>query len=64
MSIKELAMMIKEIVGYNGEIYWNSDKPDGTPRKLLDVSKLNSYGWQAKTTLKEGVEKMYKNYSE
>ncbi len=61
-SIKELAMMIKEIVGYEGKISWNSDKPDGTPRKLLDVSKLNSYGWKPKTPLKEGINKMYKNY--
>lgn len=61
-SIKELAMMIKEIIGYKGEIFWDTDKPDGTPRKLLDVSKLFSYGWKAKTTLRDGIEKMYKNY--
>ena len=64
LSIKELAMIIKEITAYKGEIYWNSDKPDGTPRKLLDVSKLFSYGWKAKTSLKEGITEMYKRYSE
>ena len=59
ISIKELAELIKEIVGFSGEIFWNSDKPDGTPRKLLDVSKLNSYGWFAKTKLKNGIKKAY-----
>ncbi|MBN2893225.1 MAG: GDP-L-fucose synthase [Bacteroidales bacterium] len=61
-SIKELAMMIKEIVRYDGKIFWDAEKPDGTPRKLLDVSKLHSYGWKAKTPLKEGVTEMYRNY--
>jgi GDP-L-fucose synthase len=59
-TIKELAEMIKEVVGYKGEIYWNTDKPDGTPRKLLDVSKLNKLGWKYKTDLKSGIRKTYK----
>ncbi len=62
LSIKELAYMVKEIVGYNGKIFWNTQKPDGTPQKLLDVSKLNNYGWTAKTPLKDGITAMYKKY--
>jgi len=59
LSIKELAELIKGVVGYNGEIVFDSSKPDGMPRKQLDVSKLNSLGWKAKTGLKEGIEKTY-----
>ncbi len=62
ISIKELAELIKNIVGYQGEIYWNTNKPDGTPQKLLDVSKLHSYGWKAKTELKNGIELVYNKY--
>jgi len=61
-TIKELAEMIKEIVGYEGEIVWNTDKPDGTPRKLLDVSRLNKLGWKYKTDLKSGIKKTYNWY--
>ncbi|MDR1877055.1 MAG: GDP-L-fucose synthase [Flavobacteriaceae bacterium] len=61
LSIKELAETIKDIVGYNGNIVWDTTKPDGTPRKLLDVSKLNSLGWKAKISLKNGIENVYKN---
>lgn len=59
VSIKELAELIKDIVGYEGELTFNTEKPDGTPRKLLDVSKLHSRGWQAKIGLREGIEKVY-----
>jgi len=62
LKIKELAELIKKIVGFNGEIKWNTDKPDGTPRKLLDVSKLKSYGWEAKISLTDGVKKVYQDY--
>lgn len=62
ITIKELAYVVKEVVGYKGDIYFNTDMPDGTPRKLLDVSKLNSLGWSYKTSLKEGIEKTYKDY--
>ena len=62
LSIKELAHLVKEIVGYKGEILWDSSKPDGTPRKLLDVSKINSYGWRAKISLKQGIAEVYKDY--
>ena len=62
ISIKELAESIKEIVGFKGELYFNADKPDGTMKKLTDVSKLHGLGWQHKVELKEGIEKMYDWY--
>jgi len=61
-TIKELAEMIKEVVGYQGEIYWNTEKPDGTPRKLLDVSRLTKLGWRYKTDFKTGLKKTYEWY--
>jgi len=57
LRIKELAELIKEIVGFKGEIEWDTAKPDGTPKKLLDVSRINSLGWRAKTELREGIKK-------
>ena len=62
ISIKELAETIKEIVGFNGQLYFNADKPDGTMKKLTDVSKLHGLGWKHKVQLKEGIEKMYAWY--
>lgn len=62
ISIRDLASLIKEIVGYEGDIAYNSSRPDGTPRKLLDVSKLNALGWKAKTSLREGITKTYEWY--
>lgn len=59
VSIKELAELVKETSGYQGELKFNTDKPDGTPRKLLDVSKLHALGWKAKIDLKEGIQKVY-----
>jgi GDP-L-fucose synthase len=59
LSIKELAEKIKKITGFQGEITHDTAKPDGTPRKLLDVSKLHSLGWKHKIDLEEGVEKTY-----
>ena len=64
ISIRELAELIKEIVGYEGAIVQDLTKPDGTPRKLLDVSKLTDLGWSAKTTLREGISKVYGWYQE
>jgi len=55
VSIKELALLVKDLVAYPGELIFNSDKPDGTPRKLLDVSKINTLGWKHKINLKDGV---------
>ena len=62
ITIKDLALTIKEVVGFEGDIYFNTDMPDGTPRKLLDVSKLKDLGWKYKTSLREGIEKTYKDY--
>ena len=62
ISVKELAIMIKEIVGYQGELYFNTDKPDGTMVKLTDPSKLHELGWRHKIELKDGVEKIYNWY--
>ncbi len=62
VTIKELVSIVQEIVGFNGELKYNSDKPDGTPRKLMDVSKINRLGWVAKTSLKDGIEKTYNSY--
>ncbi|MFD1601616.1 GDP-L-fucose synthase family protein [Flavobacterium artemisiae] len=59
ISILDLAVLVKKIVGFEGEILTDTSKPDGTPRKLMDVSKLNSFGWKAKTSLEEGIEKVY-----
>jgi len=64
VSIKELAYIIKKIVGYTGELVFNTDKPDGTMVKLTDVSKLNSLGWKHTVELQQGIEKMYKWYLE
>jgi GDP-L-fucose synthase len=59
IAIKDLAYLIKDIVGYQGELNFNTSKPDGTPRKLLDVSKLNALGWKAAIDLRQGIEKIY-----
>ena len=56
VSIKELAELIADIVGFQGEIRWDSSKPDGTPRKLLDVTKIHSLGWMAKISLEQGLQ--------
>jgi GDP-L-fucose synthase len=62
ISIKELAEMIKSIVGYEGELKWDADKPDGTPRKLLDVSRLKALGWTPRHTLREGILGTYESF--
>ena len=62
VSIKELALTIQAVVGYRGDIVFDTTKPDGTPRKLLDVSQLKTLGWEAKTSLKEGIEATYAWY--
>jgi len=59
VSIKELALTIKAVVGFEGELVFDTSKPDGTPRKLMDVSRLKAAGWEAKTDLKTGIEKTY-----
>ncbi len=62
ISIKELAETIKSVIGYQGELFFNSDKPDGTMRKLTDPSKIHGLGWHHKIELKEGIEKIYNWY--
>lgn len=62
VSIKELAGLIQKIVGYNGGIRWDTSRPDGTPQKLLDVTKLNELGWKYETGLEEGIKKVYEQY--
>lgn len=59
VSIGELAALVKEVVGFEGELVFNTEKPDGTPRKLTDVSKLHGLGWKHKVKLREGVERAY-----
>jgi GDP-L-fucose synthase len=59
-TIKELTETVAKVVGYEGEIHWNTTKPDGVPRKLLDVSRLNRLGWKSKINLEEGLTKTYK----
>ena len=61
-TILELAELISKIVGYKGDIKWDSSKPDGTPQKLLDVSRLNKLGWQAKIELADGIRQVYQWY--
>lgn len=64
VSIKELAHLVAEVVGYHGEMIWDVSKPDGTPRKLLDVSKINDLGWSAKIDLESGLKSTYEWYLE
>jgi GDP-L-fucose synthase len=64
ISIKEAAEVIREIVGYKGEIRWDTNQPDGNPRRLLDVSRLTNLGWKAKTNFREGVERTYRWFLE
>jgi GDP-L-fucose synthase len=59
VSIKELALLIKDVVGYEGEINFDASKPDGTPRKLMDVSKINQLGWTSRITLEQGIKMVY-----
>ena len=62
VTIYDLAMTIKKVVNYEGKIEFDKSKPDGTPRKLLDCSKLHSLGWKHKTNLEEGIKMSYKNF--
>jgi GDP-L-fucose synthase len=64
ITIKELAGIVKKTVGYEGEIHWNSDMPDGTPRKLTNVDKLHELGWHHQVELEEGVALSYRWFCE
>lgn len=63
ISIKDLALLVKKVVGFEGELIFDTSKPDGTPRKLMDVSKINNLGWKAKISLEEGIKAVYEEYS-
>lgn len=62
IQLKELIPMVKEIVGFDGELVWDTSKPNGTPRKLMDATKIKFLGWSPKISLREGIEFTYKNY--
>ena len=62
VTIRELTELVASVVGYRGKIMWDATKPDGTPRKLMDVSRLTALGWKAKTVLRAGVEKTYASF--
>ncbi|WP_310587744.1 GDP-L-fucose synthase family protein [Dyadobacter fanqingshengii] len=62
VSIKTLAEMIQRVTEYSGEIHWNTDKPDGTPRKLMDVSKLHALGWKHRVELEDGIAVTYQDF--
>jgi GDP-L-fucose synthase len=64
VTVRELAETIQDVVGYQGQISWDITKPDGTPRKLMDISKLKSLGWQPKIALKEGLDRTYRWFVE
>lgn len=64
VSIKELAQLVAEVVGYSGAVEWDTEKPDGTPRKLLDSTRMLATGWRAKTDLKDGILQTYQWYLE
>ena len=62
VTIKELSETIKDVVGFKGDLVWDTSKPDGTPRKLMDVSVINSLGWKHKIDLRQGIEMDYENF--
>jgi len=62
IKVKDLALLIKNIVGFEGEIKYDFSKPNGTPRKLLDVSKIKGLGWEAKISLEKGLKRSYDWY--
>jgi GDP-L-fucose synthase len=63
LTIKELAELIQDVVGYQGVIKWNTEKPDGTPRKLMDVSRLHNMGWKHRIGLREGITSVYAEFA-
>ena len=62
LTIKSLAETIKEIVGFHGELVWNTEKPDGTPRKLMNVDRIHKLGWKHKIGLLEGIKSTYEDF--
>lgn len=64
LSIKDLALLVRDIVGFEGDLIWNTSKPDGTPRKLMDVSKLHHLGWRHRIELPDGIRQVYERFVE
>jgi GDP-L-fucose synthase len=64
LTIRELTELVAKVIGYNGRIEWDSTRPDGTPRKLLDVSKATALGWTYKTELEDGIRLAYRDFLE
>ena len=62
ISIEELALLVKEIVGFQGDIKWDNTKPDGTPRKLMDSSRLNNLNWRSTIALEDGIKSVYEHF--
>jgi GDP-L-fucose synthase len=62
VTIKNLAALVKQIIGFQGEIVWDTSKPDGTPRKLMDVSQLHGLGWHHKIALEDGIKLAYQDF--
>jgi GDP-L-fucose synthase len=62
LTIRELAELVSKIVGFQGKMIWDTSKPDGTPRKRMDSSKLHALGWQPKHSLKQGIELSYQDF--
>ena len=62
VTIRELTELVASVVGYRGRIAWDASKPDGTPRKLMDVARLTALGWRARTALRDGIEKTYASF--
>jgi GDP-L-fucose synthase len=62
IAIKDLALLIKRVVGFEGELIFDASKPDGTPRKLMDVSKIHSHGWTHTVELEEGIKLAYSDF--
>ena len=62
VTIRELSELVKDVIGFEGNIVWDTDKPDGTPRKLLEVSRMHRLGWQSRTQLVEGLSKAYADF--
>ena len=62
LTIRDLSHLVSEIVEYKGDIIWDTSKPDGTPRKLLDISKISRLGWKPKISLEDGIRSTYQYY--
>jgi GDP-L-fucose synthase len=62
LTIRELAETVRDVVGYQGAIEFDTSKPDGTPRKLMDVGRLNAMGWSARTSMSEGLAVAYRDF--